>query len=196
MRHDGHKVYVLQSGSSYSGYYDGNWFELKRTQDNATITYTFAGSTKVYYEYSVRITIATHTPTPTVKISIVTHTPTPTVKISIATQTPTPSAGTAVQAPTYYGGTWHESDENYWAPYVTDITGPGGTKYDLDLIRTTDKNGNECFYCQDVWNDETNRYEDDNGFYYREGNTLYSVPSELCRDVTDVMNEYYTLHDP
>ena len=93
----------------------------QKSQDNATITYTFAGSTKVYYEYSVRITIATHTPTPTVKITIVTHTPTPTVKISIATQTPTPSAGTAVQAPTYYGGTWHESDENYWAPYVSDI---------------------------------------------------------------------------
>ena len=64
--YNGYTVYVLKSGSSYSGFYRGYWYALKRTEKNGTITYTFAGSTKLYYKYTLGITIAnTPTATPT-----------------------------------------------------------------------------------------------------------------------------------
>lgn len=168
--YNGYMVYVLHSGSSYSGYYQEYWYDLKRYENNGTITFKFAGSTKVYFKY------------------------TPTSSTPSITPTAPPSQS---QTPTYSGGVWHTSDINYWAPYVVGITGPNGDLYDLDLIRTTDVNGKECFYCDDVWNDDASRYESEREgyFYYREGNDLYPVPSELCRDADEVMDEYYELHD-
>jgi hypothetical protein len=53
--YNGYTVYITQSGSSYQGYYRENWFDLKRTENNGTITFTLAGSTKVYFKYSVSI---------------------------------------------------------------------------------------------------------------------------------------------